>query len=350
MGKWVYTHNGYKYTVEADDETSADEKFNNQLKQFSANDSDAKKAKDEAQNKAWDDKLAQAQTPWEKTNAGMNAVFGRANRSLEDSIPGLKTAKEIVNPSLMKGVPIARHYVPQTEALSNFESEHPNVATGLRVAGGATAMLPLAGGAAAVSGARFMPQLAGQLAVNAPAQVADKMAEKGTLNLGTEDASKAMQKGILESLLPASVSKLFGQTARTAHPALPGGDAFQTFMRPGGHRLPSGAPSPSPWGAHPYAIPGSQIPGSALAGISPATSNALHALAGGATGYHLGDSTGAALLGLIGAGHVAPALAPFERAIGHIAAHPSTQDILRALSAQGDAPKMLPPVRQLLGE
>lgn len=347
MGKWVYTHDGYKYNIEADDETSADEKFHSALKEFNNNKAAEVKGSNEEQNKVWDDKLKEATTPWGKVDAGMNAVFGRANRALEESVPGLKAAKEYVNPSLMKGVTVAKHYVPQTEALTKFENENPGTAKALNIAGGATAMLPLAAGAASVSGAGFIPQLAGQLAVNAPTNIADKMAEKGTTNLDISDASHAMRNSVLESLLPASATKLFGQAARIEHPSLPGGTAFEKFMQPGGHRLPSGATTPPPWAAGPLKIPGTAIQDSALAGLSPTQIQTLQTMAGGAAGYGVTHDIPGIIAGLAGAHYAHPIIDPIARGAAHVMRQPSTQDILRALSSQGEAHKLIPYFRGL---
>lgn len=320
MAKFLYRHNGYEYQVEADDEKSADDKFTSIVNAVPKE----KKASEKAlEDTSLIDKARNSPTTYGKVDNILNYVFGYGNKVLDERVPGLKTMKEKVSPSLVKGVPIAGRFVPQTPELSEFEKEHPYVSKGLNIAGGTAATLPLAAGASMASGAGFLPQWAGQTAVAAPLNILDTLAQKGK-NITDEDIKRDILMGAGTSVIPAGVTKIFGQTARK----LP--EDIGDFMKVGGSTLPSGAPKPYPWATK----PASEISGTGMSGLSPDAIRTLGGLAGGAAGWEYGHSMDAILAGLVGGPYAAHALDPLLRAGGRVMQHPSTQDILRALNAQ----------------
>lgn len=341
MGKYQFNHDGYEYNIEADDDTSAIDKFHKAVEYN-------KKQPGEEYNKQQQETLDKGKaavkesrdkgaSTWETIKAGMPSVFKYGANVIDENVPGARTFKDIVSPSLVKGIPVARQYVPQTEKLTEFEKEHSWASTGLQVAGGTGATLPLAAGAAIRSGSGFIPQLAGQLSVNAPLNVADTVAKKGS-ETNKSDIANSMNNAVMESLLPASVSKVFGQSARTMHPDLPGGNYFQPFMSPGGHKFGSGAPMPPPWSATPWKMTKSEIPDSVISGMSPEQLRAMFTVGAGAVGSHLGGWPGM-VAGLVAGGPAGHALEPLARVGERVIKHPSTQDILRALSSQGQVQK-----------
>lgn len=322
MSKFQYQHNGYEYEIEADDEKSADEKFNSTIGKIPKEKSGSQKALEDT---TYLEKMKNSPTMGGKIDNALNHVFRYGNRVLEENVPGLKTTKEAISPSLVKGIPIAGRFVPQTEELSEFEKKHPYIAKSLNVAGGTAATLPLAAGASMASGAGFIPQLAGQTAVSAPLNVLDTLAQKGK-DITKEDVAKDMTMAVGTSMIPAAATKVFGQTART----IP--QDMNSFMKPGGSTLPGGAPKPFPWAVN----PASEIPGTAMNGMSPEMIRTLGSLGGGAAGYGLHGIEGM-IAGLIGGAPAAHALEPVLRGAGRTMQHPSTQDILRSLMAQSHA-------------
>lgn len=318
MAKFEYEYNGYVYEIEADNEKSADEKFNQTISQYPTPENIEKTKKQQGQDKKWKEGIDKAQGPWQKTDAYMNAIFGRGNRTLENAIPGLKSMKEKIGPSVVKGVPVAGRYVPQTEELTEFEQNYPKTSKGLQLAGGTAATLPLFGGASKVMGPGFLKQYMGQFGVAAPLNVADTLARKDK-NTTATDVSKDLLTAAGTSIVPAAATKLFGQSARQSAP-----DIGQ-FMRPGGTTMPSGAQVPPQW----LRQPSSEIAPAMAGNISPERWRAGSALVGGALGY--GHSMEGAILGaLLGPSVYTAAAQPTLRALQH----PSTQDILRSLMGQ----------------
>lgn len=318
MAKFEYEYNGYIYEIDAEDEKSADDKFNKTIADFPTPEDQEKTKKHQGQNKKWKEGIDKAQGPWQKTDAYLNAVFGRANRTLREAPLGLDAMEKKINPSLIKGVPVAGRYVPQTEELSKFEEEHPYTSKGLQIAGGTAATLPIFGGASKVMGPGFGRQFMGQFGAAAPMNVADTLARKDKETTAT-DISKDILMAAGTSILPAAVTKGLGQSSRAATPNI------SDFMRPGGHTLPSGAPIPPPWAIQ----RGTNIAPSYGGSIPQRTLDAASALAGGALGY--GHSIEGAILGTLLAPQASRLVGePIIRGMQH----PSTQDIIRSLMAQ----------------
>lgn len=317
MAKFEYEYNGYIYEIEADDEKSADAKFNKTIADYPTPENIEKTKKEQGENKKWKEEINKAQGPWQKTNAYMNAIFGTANRQL-NRIPGVEAMGKKISPSVVKGIPIAGRYVPQTKELTEFEQNHPYMSKGLQIAGGTAATLPLFGGASKIMGEGFGRQFMGQMGVSAPMNVADTLARKGK-DTSINDVSKDILWSAGTSVVPAALTKGLGQSSRSVTPNI------SDFMKPGGSTLPSGAHIPPPWAIQ----RGTQM-GSAHGGALPQrTVDAMSSLIGGGVGGM--HSIEGAILGAL--------LAPqASRLVGTPAMntlrHPSTQDILRSLMGQ----------------
>ena len=270
--------------------------------------------------------LDEAKTPWNKVDATINLLLNKAKSQLP-GIPGDQTMQEAISPSLTKGVPIARQFVPQTPELSKFENEHPYISTGLNAVGAIGSMAPAAGGASMAAAARggtgFMPQFGSQLAINAPVNIADSAAKHGGFD--KENLPRDLAWAGAQSAIPAAISSAFGQTQRATQE--PYWNLFRKHMEPGGHTFPSGAPKPFPTTPTGTAIPQSHI----TASISPDTRSNLTTALGALAGLHYGDLPGAVTGGIIGkyGRHV---IEPLQDALGRGMANPSTQDIIRALA------------------
>ena len=104
--------------------------------------------------------LEDAPNWWKKLDAGTNLVLNKAKSQLP-GIPGQKITEDAIGPSLMKGVPVVRNYVPQTPELSKFESEegHPYIAKGLNIAGTVGSMAAPLGGASNLMARSSLPVL-----------------------------------------------------------------------------------------------------------------------------------------------------------------------------------------------
>lgn len=315
-GLWNYTYDGQKFNIDAPDKQSADIQFAQKIKEYETN----KRNTEQAQNKKWDEQLQNGKTTWDKTDAALSGIFGRANRVMSN-LPGVDLMGKKISPSLVKGIPIAGAYVPQTPELSEFEKNHPIVSKGLNIAGGTAATLPLTGAASMAMGGGFIPQVAGQMGVNIPLNMGDTLAKKGS-DYGYGDAANDMLWGAGTSLIPPGVSSLVGQNARYA--SKPAQEGFRAFMSKGGQRLPGPPFSPS-------VNPSSAIPGSGIAQMSPETGHLLYTLGLAGLGAHFGGTEGA-VAGFVG-GPATTRLADMMK-IG--LQRPGTQDILRALNTQAN--------------
>lgn len=297
----------------------------------------------ETKSEKYKKQLEEAKTPWQKIDAITNLTINQAKSQLPSwlKVPGHETMSEAISPSLTKGVPIARHFVPQTPELTEFEQKHPYISTGLNAAGTVGSMAAPLGGASNLvarstvpglgSGGNFLPQFMSQFAVNAPVNVADTAAKKGELT--KEDLTHGLSWGAAESAVSPVLTKLFGQAPRMSNSGY--WDYMRAFMSPGGAHLPSGARAPAPNSMFGPPVPraGTALPQSHIAAsITPDQRHALTVLGAAAAGLPHSDIapfiTG-------GAAHIArPLLDPLERGIGRVIAHPTTQDIIRALTHQ----------------
>lgn len=95
-------------------------------------------------------------------SSDLAAVFGPINKLMRKLPLGLDTMEKKINPSLIKGIPIAGNFVPQTEELTKFEEESPTKAMLLRGVGGVGATLPMAAGVAGNIVNKAIPQAMGQ--------------------------------------------------------------------------------------------------------------------------------------------------------------------------------------------
>jgi len=283
--------------------------------------------------------------------------------------PGGETIRDAVFPSIAKGIPVVGNFVPQTDELSSFEKEHPNWSKGLNAAGTIASILPLAAGAAARSGAGFISQWAGQTSVAAPLNVADTLAKKGK-ETTDKDIKNSMIMGGASSLVPAAVTKLIGQAAKSSFPydklpdylkALKGRDGPMFGPARPYTPSPANAPGPPPSWVHPGAMaanarvvmpgpissappppgmipnPTSAVPGSAIPGAGGALATGLGGVLGGAFHGGMGIPLGAAG-GMVAGKMGSEALKMLSHTrLGELVqqgAHsPTTQDILRALAA-----------------
>lgn len=89
-------------------------------------------------------------------------IFKPINQFMRSMPLGLDIMEKNINPSLVKGIPIAGQFVPQTEELSQFEESSPVAATILRGAGGVASTLPMAAGVAGNISSKVLPQAFGQ--------------------------------------------------------------------------------------------------------------------------------------------------------------------------------------------
>ena len=101
-------------------------------------------------------------TPSPGPSSDLAKVFGPINKFMRKLPLGLDTMEKKINPSLVKGIPIAGNFVPQTEELSKFEENNPIGSGALRVAGGVGSMLPMAAGVAGNIANKAIPQAMGQ--------------------------------------------------------------------------------------------------------------------------------------------------------------------------------------------
>lgn len=101
-------------------------------------------------------------TPSAGPSSDLAAVFGPINKFMRNLPLGLDTMEKKVNPSLVKGIPIAGNFVPQTEELTKFEEESPIKAGALRTTGAVGSMLPMAAGVAGQIVNKAIPQAVGQ--------------------------------------------------------------------------------------------------------------------------------------------------------------------------------------------
>ncbi len=334
MAKFEYTYKGHVYEVEADDEKSADEKFHAH-KDLAVNEEEAKvRGTQEIDRNRWKMNLDNAKTPYEKIDAGLNAVIGTAKQQLPSwfKIPGHETMKDAISPSLIKGITPLSSLVPQTPELTKFETEHPNVSTGLQMAGGTGAMVAPAGGVSKLMGGGFAKQFMGQEAINAPSHIIDTLLRKGK-DTSKQDLTHALGWAAVESAVPAAITKGLGQTARMSSKDY--WEYLRHFMSPGGSKFGGGAPTTHPNSALFSPQPVSQ----ASTGIAPALSEsqikAINSAGLGALGAHSYGPIGA-LAGFAGAQVAHPFLEPVEKAVIKGMQHPSTQDIIRALMQQSE--------------
>lgn len=269
-------------------------------------------------------------------------------------VPGHETMSKIISPSLTKGVPVARQYVPQPQDLTKFEKENPKTAMGLNAAGTIGSTMPLAAGAAIRSGGGFLAQLGGQTAVNAPLNLADLVAQKGS-ETTNKDAAKALGTGALSSTFPAALTGVIGQAgrntarvltpefemAKTHSPRPSHLDKFMNWFKqnpsvnfpPGRVGVPPNMASQMPpGGAVPG--PGAPIPGTSVPGTGRTLSTVLAGAAGAAhdpmtavMAAYLAHRAGPSILNTLS--HT-----PVGRIIDAGAHHPTTQDLLRVLAGE----------------
>lgn len=335
MAKFVYEHGGYKYEVEADDEKSADEKFY-KSKEMAANEEEAKtRGQQELERNRWKTNLDNAKTPWEKFDAGTNAVIGTARQQLPipQWMKSLHNAqKDVISPSLIKGITPISSLVPQTPELTEFEKDHPNISTGLQIAGGTGAMVAPAGGVSKLMGGGFIKQFMGQDALNSTSHVIDTLMRKGK-ETSKEDLTHALGWGAVESVVPAALTKGLGQTARTSSKDY--WEYLRKFMSPGGSKFGGGAPTAHPNSAMFSPQPISQASTGILPALNEQQIRAANAVVLGGLGAHSYGPLGA-IAGFAGAGAASPFIEPAERAMVRGLQHPSTQDIIRALMQQSE--------------
>lgn len=348
MAKFTYEKDGYEYEVEAPDEKAADALFKGGLARFNAGEAERSKQEYKAQKKQWGQQWENAKTPMESLNAGLTNIFGRANHELRNYLPGADTMEKEISPSLVKGIPIAGRYVPQTPELSQFERDNPKTAKGLNIAGGVGATLPLAGAMAmrTATGASpsFISDLMGQGTLNTSLNLGDKMAEKGKLNLSPEDAASAAKWGFGTGAVPAAWTKAFGQSAR-----IQPGDEL-TMQREIARMLRAGIPRDqveamvaSTPRSGPHVLAGPEH--GAMEGMHPDMASALATAGGTAAGGYLGHNYGEGIVGALLGGSLSPTLQTLGRPampyLKAFAQHPTTQDILRAMGASS-RPELFP--------
>lgn len=330
MAKFKYTSpTGQTIIIEADDETSADAQFDKRVGQGEV--PTKQKITSTVDNEPVD---------------AMSAIFGHLNRGLRSVLPGSDVVEKKISPSLIKGVPGARHYVPQTEELSQFEEEHPITSKGLQVAGGITSTLPMAAGAAVRSGTGFIPQWAGQTAATTAINTGDLAAKHG-LNIPDDELKHGIESAAATSLLPAALTKAVGQQQRYL-PAMTPSEAkafIKKYPAPeslGGYNFPQGYKVPvDGFKGHNPAIFGRvPLPRTEIPSMNKDTLDALLSTAGGLAGYHFLEGVPGAIAGGLGA-HVATPLVKraMDSTVGQSMQRgvrdPGTQDILRALMMQG---------------
>jgi len=330
-----------------------------------------KETKEEGYKKAY---RREGATKWDKFDAAANLGLAKIRGYLPE-VPGHETMEKNISPSLVKGIPIAKQFVPQTSELTEFENKHPKLATGLNVAGAVGSTLPAAGAAASRSDAGYLNQFMGQTAVAAPLNAADLIAKKGTSATAKEGA-KALGMGALTSTLPAAITGTIGQAPRIGRAWEHIPEYLQSMTGPGrwpmsnfrgmtGNFFGRGPTPPPPGSAPPWALTtagatqtgpnifaggapripdptfpmqsGRAISGSAMEGVGQNLTTVLGGLGGA---YGAADPILGALLGISAGRHaIHPMIqtllntAP-GRAANAVSHHPSTQDILRALAAQ----------------
>lgn len=129
-------------------------------------------------------KNTKAQTPGPmagtKTDKILTSIFGPINKAMRSLPLGLDTMEKEINPSLVKGIPVAGQMVPQTEELTQFEENNPGVSTAFRATGAIGSTLPMAAGVAARSAAGVLPQAFNQGMLGTTLGVGDTIAAKGT--------------------------------------------------------------------------------------------------------------------------------------------------------------------------
>lgn len=142
-----------------------------------------------------------------KTDSMLTSIFGPVNRAMRSLPLGLDTMEKKINPSLVKGIPVAGQMVPQTEELTQFEENNPGTATALNLAGGVGATLPMSVGVAANTSAKLLPQALNQGMLGATLSTGDTLAEKGLETTGDEFNKSAMS-GFAGGSLGAALGRL----------------------------------------------------------------------------------------------------------------------------------------------
>lgn len=78
-----------------------------------------------------------------------------------------------------KGVPIAGHYIPQDEDMTNMEKNYPIATTLARGSGAVGSTVPLSAGMGALTGMKLIPAIVGQSALGGGLAAGDLVAQKG---------------------------------------------------------------------------------------------------------------------------------------------------------------------------
>jgi len=299
---------------------------------------------------------------------------GMSKGSFTKWIPGGKFMEEGFLPNMVKGA-IPDRFAPNTPEMGNFEKEHPWAAPIARGTGAFAATAPILGKASMMAGPGVMRQFAGQFAASAPMGVAGTVINKGT-DTSKEDLAKSVISSGVSSAIPALATGIFGQSARQSYPYSDIGDYLKALKGRQGPVFgsarpyppnPAAAPGPPPSFTQPQAMlnntkvqmpgaiasappgppgtwasqtkttmPGTNIPGGGQA-LTTALSMGLGGYSHGPLGIALGATAGPGVHKVIEALSHTP--------IGHLAErlaqHPSTQDIIRALSA--DAGRKMAP-------
>lgn len=141
-----------------------------------------------------------------KVNNTLNNIFGPVNRVMRSLPLGLDKMEKEINPSLVKGIPVAGQFVPQTEELTKFEQESPVSSTLLRATGGIGSTLPMAAGVAGQIAPKVLPQAIGQGMLGGSLGWADTVAGN-TINEERKDPDKSFILGALGGM----GSSLFGR-------------------------------------------------------------------------------------------------------------------------------------------
>lgn len=124
-----------------------------------------------------------------------------------------------VIPSMMeaaKGIPVAGHHMPQTEAMTELETNNPGKAAFQRFTGGAAAStVPFGLAAKGTEGLGLLAETMGQGGMGAGLGVADKVSEKGT-DVTKEELQSEAERGGFFGSLGGPLAKLLSPGYRAA--------------------------------------------------------------------------------------------------------------------------------------